>query len=165
MPDMTRADAEAFLYREARLIDERRFDDWLELFTDDAVYWLPIDEHQGPKEHLSLIYDDAHRLKERVYRLSKTVFPAQNPPSRTQHFVSNVEVERGANAEIVVRSGQIIYELRSGDDRQYEIGDQRTIAARCEHRLRGGADGWRIAMKRMVLLNRDLAIPNLTFLL
>ena len=161
---MTRGDAEAFLYREARLLDEGRFDDWLKLFSDDGVYWLPIDARVTPTGHLSLIYDDAHRLRERVYRLTRTTFPAQNPPSRTQHFVSNVEVEAAAG-ETVVHSSQIVFELRSGDDRQYEIGEQRAFAARCEHRLVGGTDGWRIALKRMVLLNRDAAIPNLTFLL
>ena len=165
MADIPRADAEAFLYREARLIDERQFDEWLKLFTEDAVYWLPIDENAGPQAHLSLIYDDAHRLKERVYRLAHTDFPAQSPPSHTVHYVSNVEVVPRRGADVIVNSNQIVFELRSGDDRQYEIGDQRAFAARCEHRLRTTPDGWRIAWKRMVLLNRNLPIPNLTFLL
>ena len=165
MTRMTRADAEAYLYREARLIDERRFDDWLRLFAEDGVYWLPIDDRAGPTDHLSLIYDDDLRRRERVYRLTKTAFPAQTPPSRTQHFVSNVEVVEDVGGEVVIRSAQIVYELRSGDDRQYEIGRQRAFAARCEHRLRDDGAGWRLTLKRMVLLNRETAIPNLTFLL
>jgi ethylbenzene dioxygenase subunit beta len=118
MADISRADAEAFLYREARLIDERQFDDWLTLFTDDATYWLPIDENAGPQAHLSLIYDDAHRLKERVYRLTRTEFPAQSPPSHTVHFISNVEVVPRRGSDVVVHSNQIIFELRTGDLRR-----------------------------------------------
>lgn len=162
---MTRAEAEEFLYLEARLVDERRYDEWLDLFAEDGFYWLPINEDAGPKEHLSLIYDDDHRRRERIYRLSLSP-PAQAPSSRTLHIVSNVEVsEGGENADITIHSAQIIYEMRGGDDRQFELGDPRIFAARCEHRLRHDDGAWKMTLKRMVLLNRDLPIPNLTFII
>ena len=169
-PSLTRADAEAFLYREARLLDERRFDEWLKLFADDGLYWAPVDDAAtDPYDKVSLIHDDALRREERVFRITRTKAHTQDPPSRTQHFVSNVEVENGAaNGEMRVYSSQIVYEVRAGGGnyRHLELGEPRSLAARCEHRLRpDGAGGWRIALKKMLLLNRDLPIGNLTFII
>jgi p-cumate 2,3-dioxygenase subunit beta len=166
MTALTRADAEAFLYREARLLDERRFDEWLALFTDDGLYWVPAEESSDPYAKVSLIHDDKLRREERVFRVTRTTAHSQDPASRTQHFVSNVEVENGG-VEATVYSSQIVYEIRAGGGnyRHYELGAQRALAARCEHRLRPAPDGaWRIAMKKMLLLNRDLPIGNLTFI-
>ena len=80
---MTRAEAEALLYREARLLDERRFDEWLAMFANDCLYWIPTAE-EDPATEPSLIYDDRARLVERVYRLTETKAYAQRPRSRTQ---------------------------------------------------------------------------------
>ncbi|MDA0239598.1 MAG: aromatic-ring-hydroxylating dioxygenase subunit beta [Proteobacteria bacterium] len=163
---ISRDEAEDFLYEEARLLDERLYDDWLTLFTDDGVYWLPIDDKAAPDKHLSLVYDNHLRIEERVYRLTQYSPPAQTPPSRTQHFVSNVQAWPGENgADAVLHSAQMIYEMRAGDYRQFELGDPRSFAARCEHHLRSEGGVWKIALKRMVLLNRDVPIPNLTFII
>ena len=169
---LSRVEAENFLYEEARLIDEGQFHAWLDLFTEDGIYWLPINSDAGPHEHLSLIYDDTLRRQERVYRLSQTNFPAQSPPSQTQHIISNVQVLGTANEvsaveEVTVYSSQIIYEIRgvTADDRQLGLGDQRTFAGRVEHRLRLEQGIRKISLKRVVLLNRNLPIPNLTFLM
>ena len=169
---LSRADAEDFLYEEARLIDEGHFEEWLDIFTEDGIYWLPINLDAAPNEHLSLIFDDKLRRKERVYRLSQTKFPAQSPPSQTQHIISNVQVWDGvtddlATGEVTIYSSQIIYEIRgvTADDRQLGLGDQRTFAGRAEHRLRREQGVWKISLKRLVLLNRNLPIPNLTFLI
>lgn len=169
---LSRAEAENFLYEEARLIDEGRHEEWLDLFAEDGIYWLPIKADAAPNEHLSLIFDDNLRREERVYRLSQTQFPAQSPPSQTQHIISNVQVRDGiqedlASGEVTVYSSQIIYEIRgvTADDRQLGLGDQRTFAGRAEHRLRQEEGAWKISLKRLVLLNRNLPIPNMTFLL
>ena len=142
MPELTRADAEAFLYREARLLDERRFDEWLTLFTVDGLYWVPAEDSPDPYAKVSLIHDDALRREERVFRITRTTAHSQDPASRTLHLVSNVEVE-GDTAEAIVRSNQIVTEIRAGGGnyRHYELGEQRSLAARCEHRMRqeGGA--------------------------
>ena len=169
---LSRADAENFLYEEGRLIDEGHFEEWLDLFTEDGIYWLPINLDAAPREHLSLIFDDKLRRQERVYRLSQTKFPAQSPPSQTQHIISNVQVRDGvtddlATGEVTIYSSHIIYEIRgvTADDRQLGLGDQRTFAGRAEHRLRREQGVWKISLKRLVLLNRNLPIPNLTFLI
>ena len=162
---ISREEAENFLYLEARLIDERQYDHWLNLFTEDGIYWLPIDENARPTEHLSLIYDNDLRRRERVYRLTLAP-PAQNPISRTLHIVSNIETAKGIDEhEAVLISAQMIYEIRGGDDRQLELGDPRVFAARCEHRLRREDTKWKIVLKRMILLNRHVPIPNLTFII
>src|SRR3954469_23727785 len=92
---------QALLYREARLLDERRFDEWLELFTEDAHYWLPI-EGGGGAGGPSLISDTRAAMEERVFRLTRTLAHAQNPPSRTQHDVTNVEVVSESGGEVDV---------------------------------------------------------------
>jgi 3-phenylpropionate/cinnamic acid dioxygenase small subunit len=162
---ITKDEAEAFLYLEAHLLDERRFEEWLDLFTADGIYWLPITDDTDAKRHVSLIHDDTQRRRERVFRLLHTEPPSQYPPSRTQHFVTNVRIENGAQDDVVVRSAQMICEMRGGDYRQLGLGDQRSFAAAAEHRLARRDGAWRIAMKKLILLNRDVQIPNLTFLL
>lgn len=165
MPSLTRSEAEDLLYHEARLLDEMRLEEWLELFTEDGLYWLPIDENKKPGEDTSLIYDLPIRRQERVYRLLSTPVPSQSPPSRTIHGILNVEVEDGPDDEVRVHSVQIVYEARVGDHAQVGLGEQRSFAGRCEHRLRYEDGSWRIALKKLVLLNRDSSIPNLTFMI
>lgn len=164
---LTRHEAEDFLYFEARLIDEGRLQDWNAMFTDDGIYWLPIDESSEPGKQVSLIYDDAMRRQERIFRLLQTPAHAQDPPSSTQHFVTNVSVHAGDSQSVTVYSNQIIYEIRGGsaDYRHFGLGQQQTFAARCEHTLKYIGDRWKISMKKMMLLNRAVAIGNLTFIL
>jgi 3-phenylpropionate/cinnamic acid dioxygenase small subunit len=160
---VTRDAAEALLALEARLLDERRYEEWDELFTEDGIYWLPIvDEYgveRGEEEGLSIIYDDASRRGERVFRTLHTPVLDQNPPSRTIHSVSNVEVEGDT-----VRCVQFIAELRPGGPGQVGLGESRILAARCEYRLRAVAGELRIARKKVVLLESDRPLYNLTFI-
>jgi 3-phenylpropionate/cinnamic acid dioxygenase small subunit len=160
---MTRDEAERFLYAEARLLDDRRLDDWLALFEDECLYWLPIGEGDTAREP-SIVYDDRRRLEERVFRLNETRAYAQEPPSRTQHTVSNVEVEPGADGLVLVHSHLVLFEVRVGDASQSGLGVPQTLAARCEHRLRRRGDSWRIARKTVWLLTRDQPLGNISFL-
>ena len=80
---------EAFLIHEARLLDERRFQDWLGLFTDDGWYWVPIEPDQdNPYDTVSLIYDDRRLLETRVRRLAHPGTHAQTPASRTSRIIA-----------------------------------------------------------------------------
>jgi 3-phenylpropionate/cinnamic acid dioxygenase small subunit len=157
--------AERFLVAEVRLLDERRFEEWEALFTEDAVYWLPIDPAGDPASSVSIVYDDRRRLRERIYRLLKTPVLDQNPPSRTMHFVSNVEVAPAdAGGEALVRCAQLIAEVRPGGLGQAGLNAPRLLAARCEYRLRPVDGTWRIAEKRVVLLAADAPQYNLSFI-
>ena len=161
---MTRQEAESLLFQEARLLDERRFEEWLALFSDDCNYWVPILD-ADPNTEPSIIYDDRARLEERVYRLLHTPAYAQDPPSRTQHNVTNVEVFEGDTAgEAIVLCNLTLFELRTGDFTQAGLGDQRMLAARCEYVFSGAPDR-RIKLKKLWLINRDLPIYNLSFIL
>lgn len=161
---MTRADAEDFLYREARLLDELQLDEWLTLFTRDGLYWIPIDEAKPRERNLSIIYDPPLRREERVHHLMRTTFPSQSPRSRTVHMISNVEVRDGTD-QIALRSNQVIYEIRGGDFRQTGLGELRTLVATVEHVLRLEDNAMKIAMKKIRLIDRDMWLGNLTFLI
>ncbi|MBL0420297.1 aromatic-ring-hydroxylating dioxygenase subunit beta [Ramlibacter sp. AW1] len=154
---------EAFLYREALLLDRWALEEWSALFTPDGVYWLPIDDEADVRTNVSLVRDTPARREERVYHLLHNSFPAQSPRSRTLHFISNVLVTGRADLEITVTSSQLTYEMRTGDYSQLGLGEMRPLVAQVEHRLRIGEGGLRIAQKKVLLLNRDSWHGNLTF--
>jgi 3-phenylpropionate/cinnamic acid dioxygenase small subunit len=165
---LTRAEAEEFIYREARLLDTLRLEEWLTLFTDDGLYWLPIHdgEQRDAADTVSIVYDDGDRREERVYRTLHTPVLDQNPRSRTVHMVGNVEVgdvdERG---DVRVLCSQFIAEMRAGGQHQVGLNQTRMFAARGEYRLRDTPGGWRISLKKLVLVDADQPLYNLTFLI
>jgi benzoate/toluate 1,2-dioxygenase beta subunit len=144
---------EAFVLREARLLDERRFAEWLALFAHDGVYWVPTrPDQRTPQEALSLFYEPRALLEMRVARLARPDMHAQAPPSRTMHHVSAIEVSEA----LEVRSALVMAEHRAGETRWY--------AGRVLHRLRREGDDIRIVLKRVDIVDsaaphRALAIP------
>jgi ethylbenzene dioxygenase subunit beta len=160
-------EAQHLLFLEARLLDERRYEEWLELFTEDGIYWLPMHHEEDvndPATSISIIYDDPDRRAERVYRTLHTPVLDQSPPSRTVHFVSNVEVDRETvDGAARVWCVQLIAEMRPGGPGQAGLGDPRWFAARCEYRLKRDAKGWKIGLKRLALIDSDRPLYNLTF--
>lgn len=157
MDQLTRSEAEDFLYREARLIDESRFEDWFDLFTQDAHYWIPNKKGGDPREETPIVYDDMETLKDRIWRLRSPAAHAQSPGSRTRHIISNVEVGEGKDGVYHLYSNFVLYEVR--------LGEERSFAGHCEHLLRKEDGEWRIALKKIWLINRDLPIYNLAFLI
>ncbi len=154
-----RGEIEEMLYREARLLDERRFEEWLALFTPDARYWWPGGDGDDPAVEASIVDDDHGTLEDRVQRLRSPATYAQSPPSRTLHVVTNIEVEP-SGSEVLVHSTCVVHESR--------LGETRAVATRCQHRLRLAETGdgtWRIASKQVRLLNLDQPLYNLTFLI
>jgi ethylbenzene dioxygenase beta subunit len=148
-----KAELEAFVLHEARLLDERRFAEWLALFADDGVYWVPTLPGQGsPQEALSLFHEPKPLLAMRVARLQRTDAHVQAPPSRTVHHVSAIET----TDDLEVRSALVVAEWRAGEARWF--------AGRVLHRLRRSAEGLRIVLKRVDLINseapqRAIAVP------
>ena len=145
-------EVEAFVLREARLLDEQRYAEWLELFADDAIYWIPTRSDQAsPHEALSIIYEPRALLAVRVERLSRAGMHVQSPPSRTVHHVSAMEIDGDR-----VRSALIVAEWR--------VGEARWFAGRVIHRLRKEAGDLRIVLKRVDLIDgeaphRAIAVP------
>jgi 3-phenylpropionate/cinnamic acid dioxygenase small subunit len=143
---------EAFVYAEARLLDERRFRDWMALFADDGTYWVPaVPNQESPFNQVSLFYDDRDLMKTRIERLEHPRIHIQTPPSRTAHLVGNVVVDAAddARGEYAVSSTVIMVEYRGEH--------QRLFAGRQVHRLRRTAEGLRIVQKRVDLVNCDSA--------
>jgi benzoate/toluate 1,2-dioxygenase beta subunit len=143
---------ETFLYAEARLLDERRFRDWMALFAEDGTYWVPaVADQDSPFNQVSLFYDDRALMKTRVDRLEHPRIHIQTPPSRTAHLIGNVMLDAAddATGDYTVSSTVMMVEYR---DEQ-----QRLFAGRQIHRLRRAADGFRIVQKRVNLINCDSA--------
>lgn len=162
--NISRAQAEDLLFHEARLLDDRRLEEWLALFTDDGLYWIPIDEAAPIAANASLIYDDANRRAERVDHYLHNAFPSQSPRSRTVHAISNVIVEPHAEGA-AVRSTQVVYEMRTGDFTQVGLGEVQAVPAIVEHLLREVGGSFRIVQKKILLINRDTWQGNMMFLL
>src|SRR3989454_8024144 len=95
-----------FLHQEARLADEARYAEWLALWTDDAVYWVPAttDPEADPEKHLSHIYDNRARLETRVKLLQTGHRYSQEPASHMRRLISNIEIARAEDGELVARS-------------------------------------------------------------
>lgn len=148
---------ENFLYREARLMDENAYDEWFALWTDDALYWVPANEDNiDPQRHVSIVYEDKAHLEDRIERLKSGAAYAQDPKSRMRRVISNIEIEEGENGEVTVYSNFNLTELRRSQ--------QRTFAGRTIHKLRPEGNSFKIAYKKVLLVNNDEVISNLTFL-
>jgi benzoate/toluate 1,2-dioxygenase beta subunit len=152
-------DVEKFLYFEARLLDERRFEEWTDLYTEDGYYWVPAYPNQDdPYKAVSIFFDDRDLMRTRLSRLDHPKVHAQKPPSRTVHFVSNIEIDENhdGGSEILVHSALLMMEFR--------LEKQTSYGGRCQHLLRKNDDGFKIARKRVDLINCDgtfepLAVP------
>lgn len=166
MNSSLREEVEQFLFLEARLLDQAKIPDWHKLFTDDCLYWIPIDETRSPEECVSIVNDNAIALEERIYHLLSTTFAAQTPKSRTLHFISNITASPASDGQAIqVESNQMICELRTGDYSQVGLGEIQTLLASVSYELARTGDGLRIRKKIIRLLNRDMPQGNLTFLL
>ena len=148
-----------FLFLEARLMDEHRYDEWLALWEDDAHYWVPCNaDHVDRSRHISLVNEDLAGLQDRVIRLKSNSNYAQKPRSRIAHVVSNIEVEEADKpGEVLVHSA-----LNITVSRKQRID---TVAGRVSHHLRSRPEGLRIHRKKVVLVNNDEVFGNLSFLI
>lgn len=149
---------EQFLFHEARLLDSQRYEEWLELFTEDATYWVPLEQGQkDPFETSSIVHDDRTLLGLRVKQLRHPRAHARVPLARTVHQVANVLVEKDSPEEVLVSSTLSVIEFRSEKQRLY--------GALVEHRLRRNNDAFRIAHKRVDLVNSEGELDGISILL
>lgn len=144
-------EVEQFLYREARLLDEGRFSEWLDLFADDAQYLMPARETRAGRDEsvrkpgeLPLFEDDKAFLVMRVKRLDTELAHAEQPPSRTRHFVTNVEVVADEGDEVEVHSNVLVFQSRLERTESFFVGKR-------QDRLRRVNGRWQIARRRVIL--------------
>ena len=148
--------AAEFLYHEARLLDTQRYEEWLALFTDDATYWVPLEQNQkDPHETSSIIHDDKTLLDLRVKQARHPRAHARLPLARTVHQVGNVVVEESKD-ELRVRSTLTLVEFRNETQRLY--------GALVEHRLRRADGSFKIALQRVDLVNSEGELDGIAIL-
>lgn len=142
------------LEREARILDQLRFEEWLDLFAPECIYWVPATPEGGdPRREVAVMFDDRRRLEDRIYRLRTGYAWSQAPSSRTSRIVSNVEVFRcDREDQRMVRSNFSISEFWDGEIRM--------LAGWTGHRLRNIDGVWLISAKQINLLNCDQCIRN-----
>lgn len=137
--------------REAALLDDCHYDEWLSLYTEDCLYWAPVSpEMASPREGPSHFRDDRQVMMVRTHRLANPRTFGAEPSPRTLHVVSGIRIEEEGEAGIVVSSSQIMLEYRNRG--RFEE-DQRVFGSRVRHRLVRTAEGLRIAEKRIDLIN------------
>jgi 3-phenylpropionate/cinnamic acid dioxygenase small subunit len=161
---------ENFLYLEAELLDERRFSAWLELLTDDLVYFMPIQrnvkfgdvarERTRAGIDISWFDEDKWTLSKRVEQLNTGIHWAEEPASRVSHLVTNVQVHEvvpslDAPREVVVKSRFLIYQNRVEAETALFVGKRLD-------RLRRAGDAWKLARREITLDQSVLQAKNLT---
>ncbi len=151
------------LYAEAELLDERRFDEWLQMMTDDMVYEAPVrlTRERGQEPDFSRgmrhFWDDRKTLQLRVDRLHTDFAWAEDPPSRTRRMISNVRIRTGGSeTELEVRSYILLYKSRGAD------GTADLISAERKDLWRRVDGSWRLARRFILLDQSTLGIPSLT---
>lgn len=156
MPEQVR-EIEQFLYTEARLLDQQRYEDWLALYTEDATYWVPLEQGQSDAlETSSIIRDDKTLLELRVRQARHPRAIARQPLARTVHQVGNVMVVAEEVSEVDVASTLQVVEYRGAR--------QRLWGATVLHRLRRAPGGWMIARKRVDLINSEGELDGIAIL-
>ncbi len=143
---------EDFLFMEARLLDEWRLDEWLELMTEDIRYEVPTtDVHEDDPDALKIISDDAKRLQQRVEQLLGNAMWCENPRSRTRRIIGNVCV-LGEQGEVLDVAANFVI---------YRFGNYRsdTFVGRYEYRLVREVERFKIR-RRLVLLDHESLIEQ-----
>jgi 3-phenylpropionate/cinnamic acid dioxygenase small subunit len=160
-----------FLYAEAELLDERRYDEWLALLSDDIRYWMPMRrnvkyddttrEFTREGEDISWFDEGKDTLARRVRQIQTGIHWAEEPRSRITHMVSNVQLlEVAADTdelrEVPVKSRFLIYRNRVETETDLLVGKR-------EDTLRRNGSGWLIARRKIILDQNVLLTKNLTF--
>ena len=170
-------EVEQFLYHVVRLLDERRFHEWLRLLTDDVHYWMAGRSNRYPKsskaiaildpdryveddltkeDELAILDENKATLDARVARLDTGMAWAEDPPSRTRHLIANIEVEPGdAETELKVYSNFIVYRSRAETEQDFYVGARQDV-------LRRVAGAWKIASRKIILDQNVLTAKNVS---
>jgi 3-phenylpropionate/cinnamic acid dioxygenase small subunit len=169
MDSELRRQIEDFYYLEAELLDDRKLREWLDLFTDDTRYWMPIRHNPAQRpvdlaEELSkpgegYYFDDNKKtLTVRIERVYAKNAWAEQPPSRTRHFVSNVRVKTDNGTEIEVDSNFLVYRTRMESDQDLFAGAKKDV-------LRRVNGGFKIARRTIILDQAVLSAKNISIFL
>lgn len=151
--------AAAVLYREARLLDCGQWAEWVAMYIEDAIYWVPawLDEHEttsDPATQVSLVYHDSRRgLEERIARIESRKSITALPLPRTVHQISNLEAAEDAPGQITCHAAFAVHVY---DPR---VAKEDVRYGRYQHTLTRDGDNWKIARKVITLINDQ--VPTL----
>jgi len=142
------------LEREARLLDQLRYEEWLGLFVPECVYWVPATPNAGdPRREVAVMFDDRRRLEDRVFRLRTGFAWSQAPASSTVRLIGNVDVFATDRDDVrMVRANFLIHEFW-GDETRF-------LSGWSGYRFVQADDGWKILAKQVNLLECDQSIRN-----
>ena len=153
----TRAEVKNLVYREARFLDEKKWHDWLDLYTEDAVFWMPswageYETTSDPELELNLVYlkGRAH-LEDRVFRLETEDSFASVPMARTAHLVGGVMLDKAGDGEVKARASWIVH--------SFGLHGAVTRGGWYEYLLRRAPAGLKIARKKITMIDDKLVGP------
>ncbi len=149
----------ALLQRECRLLDDGRFEEWLEMFQEQCVYWVPSDvTPHNPGGAITWELQDRRRLEDKIARFRTGFAFSQLPPTRTRHCLSNIETWAVGEAELRARTNLTIH--------TYRKGERDTLACMGGYVLQRQDGGdWLIEVKQINLIDADQAQGNISFML
>jgi 3-phenylpropionate/cinnamic acid dioxygenase small subunit len=163
-----RAEIEELLYLEAELLDDRRLDDWLDLWTEDCHYWMPIrstrargdEQHELTKEWENSYFDDDKLImRQRVAKVATRFAWSEEPPSRTRHLLTNIRIRPGGSPdELDVVCNFAVYRTRLSLEEDKWIGERHDT-------LRRVNGSWRFASRKIFLDEAVLKSKNLSVFL
>jgi len=163
----THFEVEQFYYREAELLDDGRYADWLELLADDLDYWMPTRSNRLRRQQAlsvaqrgeAAFYDESKEsLAWRIRRFDSGMAWAEDPPSRTRHLVGNLEVAPLARGEVQAKTAFLVYRSHLETDHQLLSGCREDV-------LRRVKGEWKIARRTIVLDANVLLDKNLSVFL
>jgi 3-phenylpropionate/cinnamic acid dioxygenase small subunit len=160
---------EDFFYLEAELLDDRKLREWLDLFTDDARYWMPVRHNLSERpneiaEELSRLgeayyfNDNKENLRLRVERVYSKNAWSELPPSRTRHLISNIRIKNDSGTQIEVHCNFLVYRTRMEADKDVFVGTRQDI-------LRRAGGGFKICRRTIILDQAVLDAKNISIFL
>jgi len=167
---LLKSEIEEFLYREAELLDERCFNEWLDLLTEDVRYWMPMRrnvkfgeldrEFTREGQDINWFDEGKQTLTQRVNQILTGVHWAEEPLSRVCHIVSNVRIVKAlpsveSPVSVDVKCRFLVYRNRVETETDILLG-------RREDRLRKIDDDWKISQRKVILDQNVLLAKNLT---
>lgn len=149
--------AELLLARETRLLEERAYDAWLEILTNDCIYWMPHSTDSDPRHEVSYLLDDRRRILDRIAWMRTGWAHAQTPSSVTIRAVSNIESFYGGLNTIRVRASAVTWAWRRQELIPHPVGLRYLLVRQ--------NDEWRIRFRIIQRVDADGAVRNLAFIL
>ena len=163
---------EDLLYREADLLDERHYEEWLELFTDDVTYWMPMRKNLAwedresditDEDDIAWIHDDKITLAKRVQQIMTGIHWAEEPLSRVSHMITNIRLAEpvdiaaaAGNAEFAVKARFLVYRNRLETETDFLVGRRHDVIRRVDGALKFARR--KIILEQSVLLANHLTV-------